>query len=83
MQVGKHGRILNEGFTEGMPDFGWSANGKLDWSAKSSFNPHMDPEFRVALLVNGVGALKVDGAETEALAQKLNLPANWKTYRAE
>ncbi|MBK6690216.1 MAG: hypothetical protein IPG45_37470 [Deltaproteobacteria bacterium] len=82
VQVGKNGRILNEGFTEGQPDFGWSALGALDWKAKSSFNPYMDPELRIGILVNGVKALKVDGAETDAIAQRLNLPANWKDYRA-
>ncbi|MEE2902720.1 MAG: hypothetical protein VYC39_10330, partial [Myxococcota bacterium] len=42
VQVNKTGRIINEGFVAGAPDFGWSATGPLDWNAKSSFNPYMD-----------------------------------------
>ena len=83
VQVSKHGRVLNEGFTKGEPDFGWSANGKLDWMAKSSFNPYMEPELRIALLVNGAKDLKADTEATAALAERLNLPANWRDYRAE
>lgn len=83
VQVGKHGRVLNEGFTNGEPDFGWSANGKLNWTAESSFNPYMEPELRVALLVNGVADLKADTDNTAATAKRLNLPRNWKKYRAE
>lgn len=76
VQVSKSGRIINEGFTTGQPDFGWGATGPLDWTAKSSFNPYMPPEMRIALLVNGVQ----DQAKLEALAEKLNLPKNWKSY---
>jgi hypothetical protein len=71
------GRIINEGFTSGQPDFGWSAKGPLDWTKESSFNPYMPPEMRVALFVNGV---KERGAELEALAKRMNLPANYKSY---
>ncbi|MFO0723232.1 MAG: hypothetical protein U1E65_05595 [Myxococcota bacterium] len=74
IQVSKSGRIVNEGFTSGQPDFGWGAIGKLDWSAKSSFNPYVAPEMRLALFVNGVK----DPAKLEALAEKLNLPKDWK-----
>ncbi|MCK6552183.1 hypothetical protein L6R52_40505, partial [Myxococcota bacterium] len=77
VQVDKNGRILNEGFTSGQPDFGWSADGPLDWKKPSSFNPHMDADLRIALFVNGV---KERGADLEALAQRLNLPANYKDY---
>jgi hypothetical protein len=83
VQVSKHGRVLNEGFTKGEPDFGWSADGKLNWLAQSSFNPYMEPELRLALLVNGVKDLKADTENTAAIAERLNLPANWRTYRAE
>lgn len=74
-QVGKDGQILNEGFTSGQPDFGWSAMGPLDWTASSSFNKFMDPDMRVALLVNGVQNLD------EEEAKRLNLPSNWKSLR--
>jgi hypothetical protein len=77
IQTDKSGRIVNEGFISGQPDFGWSADGPLDWTKASSFNPHMSAELRVALLVNGV---KESGAELEALAKRLNLPANYKDY---
>lgn len=78
VQVSKHGRILNEGFTAGGPDFGWAANGKLDWMAKSSFNPYVEPEMRIALLVNGIK----DVTKLESMAKELNLPSNWKSYLA-
>lgn len=74
-QVGKNGQILNEGFTSGQPDFGWSAMGPLDWTAASSFNEFVDPKMRIALLVNGVSGLD------EAEAKRLNLPSNWESYR--
>jgi hypothetical protein len=77
VQVSKDGRIKNEAFTDGQPDFGWSADGPLNWLAKSSFNPFMSPEMRVAILVNGLNAR---GDELDALAKKLNLPANYRNY---
>lgn len=77
VQIDKKGRILNEGFTEGQPDFGWSADGPLSWSKPSSFNPHLSPELRVALLVNGV---KARGEELDQLAKRLNLPDNYRDY---
>lgn len=76
VQVSKHGRILNEGFTSGQPDFGWAANGKLDWNANSSFNEYTPNELRLKLLVNGIG----DTSKLEAMAKKLNLPSNWKSH---
>jgi hypothetical protein len=76
VQVAKNGRIVNEGFTSGQPDFGWGATGKLNWLAKSSFNPYYPPEMRVALFVNGMK----DQQKLEELAEKLNLPSNWKSY---
>jgi hypothetical protein len=75
VQLSKDGRILNEGFSEGEPDFGWSGHGPLNWLAPSTFNPYMDPNLRVALFVNGV---KERGAELDALAKRLNLPENYK-----
>lgn len=76
VQVSKSGRIVNEGFTSGQPDFGWGATGALDWTAKSSFNPYMDAELRLKLFVNGVK----DPSVLEAKAAALNLPANWKSH---
>ena len=73
VQVGRHGRILNEGFCHGALGFGWGANGKLDWNAESTFNPHMPAELRLALLVNGV-------SDIESRAEGLNLPTNWRDY---
>ena len=77
MQVSKQGRLLNEGFISGQPDFGWGADGELNWNAKSSFNPFMDAELRMAILVNGVS----DQSVLEGMQDKLNLPANWKSLR--
>jgi len=79
VQVSKSGRIMNEGFTTGQPDFAWGATGKLDWTAQSSFNPYVEPEMRIALLVNGFK----DVATVEAMADRLNLPKDWKKYRTE
>jgi hypothetical protein len=76
VQVSKSGRILNEGFVSGQPDFGWGAIGKLDWMAKSSFNPFVEPDLRLSLFVNGVK----DQAKLEAMATAGNLPSNWKSY---
>jgi hypothetical protein len=76
VQVSKSGRILNEGFVSGQPDFGWGAIGKLDWMAKSSFNPFVEPDLRLSLFVNGVK----DQAKLEAMAAAGNLPSNWKSY---
>ncbi|MCK6545559.1 hypothetical protein L6R52_06790 [Myxococcota bacterium] len=76
IQVDKTGRILNEGFVSGEPDFGWSATGNLEWLAASSFNPHMSPELRLKLFVNGVA----DQAKLEKMAAAGNLPANWRDY---
>lgn len=75
VQVSKSGRIVNEGFTSGQPDFGWGANGKLDWKAKSSFSPYYPAEMRLALFVNGIA----DTSKLEAMAERLNLPSTWKS----
>jgi hypothetical protein len=77
MQIDAQGRILNEGFLSGEPDFGWAARGPLDWNARSSFNPHMMPEMRLKLLVNGVSNM----AELESMATRLNFPSNWRDLR--
>jgi hypothetical protein len=69
------GRIVNEGFISGEPDFAWGASGPLNWLAPSSFNPNMDPELRVALMVNGIAGMN------DELATRLNLPTNWKSYQ--
>ncbi|MCC7384886.1 MAG: hypothetical protein IT384_23765 [Deltaproteobacteria bacterium] len=76
VQVSKSGRILNEGFISGQPDFGWSGYGPLNWNARSSFNKHMIPEFRLRVFVNGVS----DQAKLQGLADAGNLPSNWKTF---
>jgi hypothetical protein len=73
----RDGRIVNEGFIEGEPDFSWGSDGPLNWLAPSSFNQHMDPELRVALMVNGVVGMN------DELAKRLNLPSNWKSYLVE
>jgi hypothetical protein len=70
------GRIVNEGFLSGEPDFAWGANGPIDWKAKSSFNPHMPWEMRLALFVNGVK----DQAALKKMADAGNLPRDWKKY---
>jgi hypothetical protein len=75
IQVDKNGRILNEGFVNGQPDFGWSGDGKLNWSNASSFNPYMVPELRLKLFVNGVS----DQSKLAALAEQGNLPSDWRS----
>ena len=39
MQLDSDGKIINEGFLKGEPDFGWASTDPLNWDAKSSFNP--------------------------------------------
>lgn len=91
VQTNKNGRIINQGFADGYaggePDFGFGAEGPLEWiNARSSFNPHMSGPIQKGLLlelvVNGYSKLKEDGPETDAVAKKLNLPQNWREYRA-
>lgn len=77
IQLDSQDRIINEGFLSGEPDFGWAARGPLDWNARSSFNPHMTPELRLKLLVNGVSDL----SKLESAAERLNLPSNWRDLR--
>ena len=67
------------GFTSGAPDFGWSATGPLNWNAKSSFNPYMDPEIRLKILVNGIA----DKSVIADRAKELNLPRNWESHRVD
>ena len=69
-------------FADGEPDFAWGAKVPLNWKAQSSFNEFVPPELRLALLVNGIGALASDGPETEAMAQRLNLPKGWQQLRS-
>jgi hypothetical protein len=76
-QLDASGRIINEGWITGEPDFLWGSIDKLNWNAKSIWNPHFSPELRLGLLVNGVK----DMDTLEALASKLNLPENWREYR--
>ena len=77
IQLNSEGKTINEGFLTGEPDFGWAASGPLNWNAPSSFNPHMQPEMRLKLLINGVS----DMSKLEAMAGKLNFPANWQDLR--
>ncbi len=79
IQRSKTGRIVNEGFVRGAPDFGWAPSGPLNWDAKSSNNPYFPPEFRKALFANGV---KLPDDEKEQLMQRLNFP-DWRTYLAD
>jgi hypothetical protein len=81
MQLSNNGRILNEGFLRGEPDFAWGASGPLNWSASSSFNPYMVPEMRLGLLINGVTDLATDTEKTDEIAKRLNLPNDWRSYR--
>jgi hypothetical protein len=76
IQVSKECLILNEAFTQGQPDFGWAGNGSLNWSARSSFNPYMDPELRLRIFVNGVS----DAEKLDKLMNAGNLPENWRSY---
>lgn len=91
MQINKSGRIINQGFADGYaggePDYGFGAEGPLEWiNTRSSFNPEMNEPIRkgllLELLVNGYSKLKEDGPETDDVAKKLNLPQNWREYRA-
>jgi hypothetical protein len=77
IQLNSDGDIINEGFLKGEPDFGWAADSPLNWNAKSSFNPHMMPEMRMKMFVNGIEDVKT----LEDNAEKWNLPTNWKTLR--
>lgn len=77
IQVDKQGKILNEGFHQGEPDFGWAADNALDWNAESSFNPSMVPEMRLKLFINGMS----DESALNSMAKRLNFPANWKSLR--
>jgi hypothetical protein len=77
VQLDSNDKIINEGFLSGEPDFGWAASGPLDWNARSSFNPHMQPEMRLKMLINGVS----DMAELESMASRLNFPSNWRDLR--
>ena len=54
-----------------------ASTNKLDWNVKSSFNPHMTPELRLKLFINGVS----DMDALEGMAERLNFPSNWKTLR--
>lgn len=76
------GRVLNEGFTYGEPDFVWGVHGvKLDWNARSTYiGSAMDPDYRIALFVNGVPDLRNQTEEGLAMAERLNLPSNWRSY---
>jgi len=77
IQLDSAGKTINQGFISGEPDFGWAAEGPLDWNAESSFNPFMTPDLRLKLLVNGV----TDMSKLESMAKKLNLPSDWKSLR--
>jgi hypothetical protein len=75
----RNGEVINEQILDGIPDFCWSAdpNAPLNWLAESSFNRFMDPELRVALMVNGVAGMN------DEMAKRLHLPENWRSYKVE
>lgn len=78
VQVNAQGRVLNEGFTEGAPDFAWAPAGPLDWFvSKNTFNPHVPSDLRIKLFVNGIQ----DMQRLEEMAKRLNFPSNWREYR--
>lgn len=78
VQMNAQGRILNEGFTEGAPDFAWAPAGPLDWFvSKNTFNPHVPSDLRIKLFVNGIQ----DMQRLEEMAERLNFPSNWREYR--
>lgn len=76
IQVGPTGRILNEGFTHGAFDFGWSPKGNLNWNAPSTYNRFLLPELRLKLFVNGVS----DQAVLDRLAEQGDLPKDWRKH---
>ena len=77
IQLNSDGELINEGFLKGEPDFGWAADNPLNWNASSSFNPHMMPEMRLKMFINGISDIKT----LEDNAEKWNLPTDWKTLR--
>lgn len=77
VQLSSTGKVINEGFTSGEPDFGWAANNPLNWNAASSFNPNMMPEMRLKIFINGF----TDMTELEGMAERLNFPSNWRDLR--
>jgi hypothetical protein len=79
-QLNERGQLVNEGWIDGMPDFAWGGLGELNWSAGSKFSPEMPSELRLKLFVNGVAALRDNTAEAQALADRLNLPSNWRDH---
>ncbi len=83
MQIDERtGRVLNEGFTYGEPDFVWGAHDvRLNWHAPSTYiGSAMDPQYRIALFVNGVPDLRNQTEEGLKIAERLNLPSNWTSY---
>ena len=76
-QLDAQGRIINEGWLKGEPDFLWRSVAPLDWQRPSVWNPHLPTDLRLKLLVNGVSDL----AKLEAVAKQLNLPAHWRELR--
>jgi hypothetical protein len=79
-QLNARGQMVNEGWIDGMPDFAWGGLGKLNWQAGSKFSPEMPSELRLKLFVNGVAALRDNTPEGRALAERLNLPPNWRDF---
>ncbi len=79
-QVNDRGQVVNEGWISGMPDTAWGGLGDLDWHKQSSFVSELPWEMRVKLFVNGRKELRDNTPEGQALAQRLNLPSNWRDY---
>lgn len=76
------GRILNEGFTRGEPDFVWGIHAaKLNWHAPSTYiGDAMRSEYRLGIVVNGIADLRNQTEEGQRIAEALDLPSNWASY---
>jgi hypothetical protein len=76
------GRVINEGFISGEPDFLWGIHeARLNWHASSTYiGSAMRSEFRIGLIVNAIPDLRNQTEEGDRIAQSLNLPSNWKSY---
>lgn len=76
------GRVLNEGFINGEPDFLWGIHDSgLNWNARSTYiGDAMTPEFRLGIIVNGIEALRTQTDDAERIAEELDLPFNWQRY---
>lgn len=76
------GRVLNEGFISGEPDFLWGIHDtKLNWHAESTYiGRMMKPDIRLGLFINAYPELRNQGEKADEIAEALNLPSNWRSY---